>query len=177
MLQRPNLFTGAYPICKKKKKWWGPRGEVRRVMLYSLWMDLKQSESITEKIYIYVQTHQKMSRKGTHQKKKTLQEQDQSGKVVYTLQTNNKISLRWRAALHRLNFPYLRVTVSHSVHLFAPHLSQFLSLPFSLSWGLIAGLTDSVEEQCVANMRRKRGVCVIRWARMSISKSNALKGG
>lgn len=39
-------------------------------MLYSLWMDLKQSESITEKIYIYVQTHQKMSRKGTHQKKK-----------------------------------------------------------------------------------------------------------
>lgn len=101
-----------------------------------------------------------MSRKGTHQKKKTLQEQDQSGKVVYTLQTNNKISLRWRAALHRLNFPYLRVTVSHSVHLFAPHLSQFLSLPFSLSWGLIAGLTDSVEEQCVANMRRKRGVCV-----------------
>lgn len=94
MLQRPNLFTGAYPICKKKKKWWGPRGEVRRVMLYSLWMDLKQSESITEKIYIYVQTHQKMSRKGTHQKKKTLQEQDQSGKVVYTLQTNNKISLR-----------------------------------------------------------------------------------
>lgn len=170
-------LLGPTQYAKKKKKWWGPRGEVRRVMLYSLWMDLKQSESITEKIYIYVQTHQKMSRKGTHQKKKTLQEQDQSGKVVYTLQTNNKISLRWRAALHRLNFPYLRVTVSHSVHLFAPHLSQFLSLPFSLSWGLIAGLTDSVEEQCVANMRRKRGVCVIRWARMSISKSNALKGG
>lgn len=27
MLQRPNLFTGAYPICKKKKKNGGGRGE------------------------------------------------------------------------------------------------------------------------------------------------------
>lgn len=70
MLQRPNLFTGAYPICKKKKKWWGPRGEVRRVMLYSLWMDLKQSESITEKIYIYVKTTRKCPGKGHIKKKK-----------------------------------------------------------------------------------------------------------
>lgn len=93
MLQRPNLFTGAYPICKKKKKWWGPRGEVRRVMLYSLWMDLKQSESITEKIYICANPPENVQERDTS-KKKTLQEQDQSGKVVYTLQTNNKISLR-----------------------------------------------------------------------------------
>lgn len=94
MLQRPNLFTGAYPICKKKKKWWGPRGEVRRVMLYSLWMDLKQSESITEKIYICANPPENVQERDTSKKKKTLQEQDQSGKVVYTLQTNNKISLR-----------------------------------------------------------------------------------
>lgn len=93
MLQRPNLFTGAYPICKKKKKWWGPRGEVRRVMLYSLWMDLKQSESITEKIYICANPPENVQERDTS-KKKPLQEQDQSGKVVYTLQTNNKISLR-----------------------------------------------------------------------------------
>lgn len=26
MLQRPNLFTGAYPICKKKKKMVGAEG-------------------------------------------------------------------------------------------------------------------------------------------------------
>lgn len=94
MLQRPNLFTGAYPICKKKKKWWGPRGEVRRVMLYSLWMDLKQSESITEKIYICANPPENVQERDTSKKKKTLQEQDQSGIVVYTLQTNNKISLR-----------------------------------------------------------------------------------
>lgn len=94
MLQRPNLFTGAYPICKKKKKWWGPRGEVRRVMLYSLWMDLKQSESITEKIYICANPPENVQERDTSKKKKPLQEQDQSGKVVYTLQTNNKISLR-----------------------------------------------------------------------------------
>lgn len=101
-------------------------------MLYSLWMDLKQSESITEKIYICANPPENVQERDTS-KKKNLQEQDQSGKVVYTLQTNKTISLRRCAALHGLNFPYLRVTVSHSVHLFAPHLSQFLSLPFSLS--------------------------------------------
>lgn len=70
MLQRPNLFTGAYPICKKKKKWWGPRGEVRRVMLYSLWMDLKQSESITEKIYICANPPENVQERDTSKKKK-----------------------------------------------------------------------------------------------------------
>lgn len=70
MLQRPNLFTGAYPICKKKKKkWWGPRGEVRRVMLYSLWMDLKQSESITEKIYICANPPENVQERDTSKKK------------------------------------------------------------------------------------------------------------
>lgn len=70
MLQRPNLFTGAYPICKKKKKWWGPRGEVRRVMLYSLWMALKQSESITEKIYICANPPENVQERDTSKKKK-----------------------------------------------------------------------------------------------------------
>lgn len=63
-------------------------------MLYSLWMDLKQSESITEKIYICANPPENVQERDTSKKKKTLQEQDQSGKVVYTLQTNNKISLR-----------------------------------------------------------------------------------
>lgn len=63
-------------------------------MLYSLWMDLKQSESITEKIYICANPPENVQERDTSKKKKTLQEQDQSGIVVYTLQTNNKISLR-----------------------------------------------------------------------------------
>lgn len=64
------LYWGLPNMQKKKKKWWGPRGEVRRVMLYSLWMDLKQSESITEKIYICANPPENVQERDTSKKKK-----------------------------------------------------------------------------------------------------------
>jgi len=61
----------------------------------------------------------------------------------------------------------IKCLISHLLHLSVSRLPQSSSLLHSLSndvWlrcGLIAGLTDGVEERCTVNMRRKPGLVTV----------------
>lgn len=70
----------------------------------------------------------------------------------------------------------IKCLISHLLHLSVSRLPQSSSLLHSLSndvWlrcGLIAGLTDGVEERCTVTMRRKPGLVTVCWWEKPVHK-------